>query len=434
LLDLYKPPSNASNRTAPKAIATRGTRKVSGQGNNNTIKTLEDDESNWIHRDKLAQIESRELEEAGLRVGRRTSEAALKREEKRQRLASPVRIEGDLEGDESNTAEESLSTPPKSLIPKPNSGRSSSSRIPIPRSLSSPTTNGDSNAIGTRSRNGSFGVNNELEESPQSIRSRKASYLDDDDLQGSPPDTPPRTNTSSTTVDRLSASPQKKTAVKTVKKSPAPRAASNTKQRNVTPARQTSEPKRPGTSSGATPRPSTSHRPEGDPPWLATMYKPDPRLPPDQQMLPTHAKRLAQEQWEKEGKTGTVYDREFRLLNTEPFPENLQPLPEPNDDNGGLASITPAKDELKTTVLTTKKWSLSQTPPLDSPRSATGSFRPGTSDTHGGYRTTPTIMKSPTPNVQNPPLAIAPIQVMDLPEDEGEPKKKGCTGCGCVVM
>jgi hypothetical protein len=163
------------------------------------------------------------------------------------------------------------------------------------------------------------------------------------------------------------------------------------------------------------------------------MYKPDPRLPPDQQMLPTHAKRLAQEQWEKEGKTGTVYDRDFRLLNTEEFPENPQPQLEPSPDTGGFAPVTPAKDELRTTVLTTKKWSLSQTPPIGSPRSATGSYRPGTSDTHGGYKTTPTIIP-PTPTVQNPPQALNPIQVMDTLEDDEEPKKKGCLGCGCVVM
>lgn len=53
---------------------------------------------------------------------------------------------------------------------------------------------------------------------------------------------------------------------------------------------------RPGTRSGEI------KRPEGDPPWLATMYKPDPRLPPDQQLIPTVAKRLQLEQMEKEGK------------------------------------------------------------------------------------------------------------------------------------
>lgn len=42
--------------------------------------------------------------------------------------------------------------------------------------------------------------------------------------------------------------------------------------------------------------PGPIDRPEGEAPWLATMYKPDPHLPPDEQMLPTHAKRLAEEQ------------------------------------------------------------------------------------------------------------------------------------------
>ncbi|KAK4975592.1 hypothetical protein LTR28_009234 [Elasticomyces elasticus] len=44
------------------------------------------------------------------------------------------------------------------------------------------------------------------------------------------------------------------------------------------------------------------------------MYKPDPRLPPDQQMLPTHVKRMMQEQWEREGKTGSMYNRGIDLL------------------------------------------------------------------------------------------------------------------------
>jgi len=39
-------------------------------------------------------------------------------------------------------------------------------------------------------------------------------------------------------------------------------------------------------------------RPEGDAPWLAEMYKPDPRLPQEEQIIPTHAKRLAREKEE----------------------------------------------------------------------------------------------------------------------------------------
>src|ERR1700755_2777293 len=98
------------------------------------------------------------------------------------------------------------------------------------------------------------------------------------------------------------------------------------------------------------------------------MYKPDPRLPPDQQLLPTHAKRLAQEQWEKEGKVGTVYDREFRLLNTESFPEK-PPIAETKEEPAPSIASQP-EEQIKTTVLSPKKWSLGQTPPLGSPRSA----------------------------------------------------------------
>ncbi len=35
-------------------------------------------------------------------------------------------------------------------------------------------------------------------------------------------------------------------------------------------------------------------QPEGEPPWMVSAYRPDPRLPPDQQLLPTVARRLQQ--------------------------------------------------------------------------------------------------------------------------------------------
>jgi len=66
------------------------------------------------------------------------------------------------------------------------------------------------------------------------------------------------------------------------------------------------------------------------------MYKPDPRLPPDQQVIPTHAKRMQQEQWEKEGKFGNVYDTSFRPLNQEEFrprPNSVSPPPDAPSEN-----------------------------------------------------------------------------------------------------
>jgi hypothetical protein len=173
-------------------------------------------------------------------------------------------------------------------------------------------------------------------------------------------------------------------------------------------------------------------------------------------MLPTHAKRLAQEQWEREGRTGTVYDREFRLLNTESFPENSK-------RNSTIASETDGRteameerlvqrvsaqsrasgqrasggiDSIKTTVLSPAhalKWGT--TPPLGSP----ASLRPGTSGTdreHGGYRTMPPIAKPVTPNgdaaaANQASPAPPPIRIANL--DEEDVGKKGAC-CGCVVM
>lgn len=64
------------------------------------------------------------------------------------------------------------------------------------------------------------------------------------------------------------------------------------KTRNVSTPIKSDTPRRPSTSNG--PR-QPINRPEGDAPWIATMFKPDPMLPQDQQILPTHAKRLAME-------------------------------------------------------------------------------------------------------------------------------------------
>ena len=59
LLDMYK--SAPGSRSVPNGIEKTAKRKPS----NGFRKSPEEDDSNWIHRDKLAQIESRELEEAG---------------------------------------------------------------------------------------------------------------------------------------------------------------------------------------------------------------------------------------------------------------------------------------------------------------------------------------------------------------------------------
>jgi len=149
-------------------------------------------------------------------------------------------------------------------------------------------------------------------------------------------------------------------------------------------------------------------------------------------MLPTHAKRMAQEQWEKEGKTGTVYDREFRLLNSESFPTN--PIPASQRNSRMIiptSNITADGDRIQQTTLSSR-WPLSETPPLGSPRSQT-SARPGTSGTeHGGYKTIPSIAKpyGSTP-LHSPGLQMHTLRLPEGNEDN-EKKKAGC--CACVVM
>jgi hypothetical protein len=141
------------------------------------------------------------------------------------------------------------------------------------------------------------------------------------------------------------------------------------------------------------------------------MYKPDPRLPPDQQLLPTVAKRLQQEQWEKEGKFGNTYDKEFRPLNDDQFqpPEIVSQIIEVNEQK--------PEDH--------PEW------PLRTPKSDTLSTgRPGTG---GGYSTMPKIQDIPpssmSPRVLSTPQPT-PLRIEEPPEEEKQ--KEGC-GC-CTVM
>jgi hypothetical protein len=85
-----------------------------------------------------------------------------------------------------------------------------------------------------------------------------------------------------------------------------------------------------------------SKTPEGPPPWALQGYKPDPSLPPDQQIIPTLAKKLQQDQWERDGLSASVYDRDLRPLkvydakaNKSPTADNEEqepswPLPDPS--------------------------------------------------------------------------------------------------------
>ncbi|KAF1809350.1 hypothetical protein P152DRAFT_161275 [Eremomyces bilateralis CBS 781.70] len=487
--DLYKAPS-AEARNLPHSADHGGKRKLSSSSKGMSPNLSQSssapipgglgaafDHDFWIHRDKLAQIESRELEEAGFRLpasrsGSRSASSSRnrfhdhgdeingepghgrEREEKKQRRISPIPAEDEAEDGaidfELRTPEEVAadmvepeswgSSPYPSRILRP-----STSRIPIakmsPVPVSSDMVDRDSPLSRSRNGSGAWGSMDGGVAFPRNGHSRARSrsagsqvLLDDAELQ-TPTDSPPRRKTTVSPGQSPSSSPPRANKKGSVTKrgipsASKPRVVSNTNRGAKSPE------KRPGTSSG---RPSTSHAaPEGDPPWLASMYKPDPRLPPDQQMLPTHAKRMAQERWESEGKTGSAYDRDFRLLNAADYAPPVRSSAGSAAEIKGAHRGAEADDDGRNIDL---EWPL---PSPTLPKEANGSPRPGTSESHGGYKITPSLrgVAATSPSIGGSKLSAGqpqgldlnqrPVRVQEPVDDEKAGKKKGCT-C-CVVM
>ncbi|KAF2502597.1 hypothetical protein BU16DRAFT_447664 [Lophium mytilinum] len=454
LLDYYKQPQSRAMSRNPSQSVGNGDKRKPSLG---ASADLEKDASYWIHRDKLAQIERIELEAAGYRVGRAsrsgsrsasTTRPARERsssdqhresqgngddrptnhQEKKQRTVSPIPAEEE-DVDEGpttwdiRTPEEIAAEQEKENMTPRHTLRPSNSRIPVAKTSPVPVPftfverdsplprsrkgsnawSGDAIAVnGARARSGSIGSQVLLDDT-ENIEDARTPVRPEANYSASPAESPPKAKVPG--KNNLTAGNRKVSAARGT--SQKPRTASTT----------TSPVKRPGTSSGAS-RPTTSHtRPEGQAPWLATMYKPDPRLPPDQQIIPTHAKRMQQEQWETEGRVGSMYDREFNMLNTEEFnkPErysrDLQPFEKKEDDN--------------------EQW------PLPSPTKVEGANgRPGTSNgEQGNYKLTPRIASpqlhsqrnSVTRNATSPKPA-EPIRIQEPPEETKEKK-----GCGCCI-
>ncbi|KAF2817620.1 uncharacterized protein BDZ99DRAFT_505252 [Mytilinidion resinicola] len=410
LLDYYKQPQSRTMSRNPSQSVGNGDKRKPSLG---ASADLEKDASYWIHRDKLAQIERIELEAAGYRVGRASRSgsrsASMTRparersssdqhretqgngddrpnnhQEKKQRTVSPIPAEEE-DVDEGpmtwdiRTPEEIAAEQEKENMTPRHTLRPSNSRIPVAKTSPVPVPftfverdsplprsrkgsnawSGDAIAVnGARARSGSIGSQVLLDD-VDNAEDVRTPVRPEANYSASPAESPPKAKVPG---KNNPTSGNRKTS-----------AARGTSQKPRTASTTTSPVKRPGTSSGAS-RPATSHnRPEGDAPWLATMYKPDPRLPPDQQIIPTHAKRMQQEQWETEGRVGSMYDREFKMLNTEEFnkPERyskeLQPFEKKEDDN--------------------EQW------PLPSPTKVdAANGRPGTSNgEQGNYKLTPRI-------------------------------------------
>ncbi|KAK0839771.1 hypothetical protein LTR03_011049 [Friedmanniomyces endolithicus] len=455
--------------------ATSGTPKASLRASNasagrkrsrNTLKEKRDavqeapaDDSAWIHRDKLAQIEIQEMEEAGLHVRQprrssstgpvasaRTSRSASRSgagravskdrqgegageqdgplfanfdDYQRKRVSTiPAADEEELEHERTfdPTVDSELRTPEEVHAAQHVSKqlRPCTSRIPISKASPVPVPHQvvERDSPLPRSRNGSGAWSGAWDDQQYARHARSGSAGSQnllDDAEGH--QTPASRPTSSYLQNGNENSPPKARASGMAASTSGGRKVSGTTNAATRPlSSHANKPrtsslanKRPGSSSGPVhghkSRPSTAHAPEGEAPWIASMYKPDPRLPPDQQLLPTHAKRLQQEQWEREGKTGTPYDQDFNLLNDTQMEQKPASVPklETVGVNGSFSPKGSPRLDKPSTAASEKPWPLS--PHKSDTKSETGSVRPGTS---GGYRITPTI--AATPPIQRSPV------------------------------
>ncbi|KAH6667839.1 hypothetical protein B0J14DRAFT_173247 [Halenospora varia] len=381
--------------------------------------------SRWIHRDKLARIESQELQAAGIILPRtRAASKSSKRENsrdhgtngfkaeqaapKRQRVDTITAIEQEVE-----VSEWDLRLP-EEVADDPNVYRDMSggvkgvSKIPILKASPLPIPMEHLERDTPLRRKASTGLASEDEpiSNPKSRgRSHSIKALENENPNRSP-------------GKRLLSenSPTKKTTG--AKKAGSTNRSTSTPLKGKArtgPTRDTASGQRPTTRSGELGPSGSVKRPEGDPPWLASMYKPDPRLPPDQQLLPTVAKRLQQEQWEKEGKFGSLYDTSFRPLSDEGFPTPI--LPPEEETKPEDKSLDP-------------QW------PLRAPKSpALSTGRPGTAGGASPRTESYSVMPKLSPKPTGIPQGVGPLPSPKPPvrvQEPAEDSTKG--GCGCCVV
>jgi hypothetical protein len=398
-----------------------------GERNNSNGDLYDDDDddpehSRWIHRDKLARIESQELQAAGIILPRaRATSKSSRRDTSRDQQGNGLRSEqaeqkrqriGSFPTEEEETPESNdwdLRTPEEAaedqgdLYQDISGGVKGVSRIPVCKTspIPIPFEHLERDTPMRRKQSDLWGEEDGTISYPKS-RERSDSVKVIQDAATTP--TPAKRLTSDN-----STSPTKKTVKKGTGPANRTTSAQRPKTRSGTNIRDPSGTQRPPTRSGEQGGLNSAKRPEGDPPWLATMYKPDPRLPPDQQLLPTVAKRLQQEQWEKEGKFGTAYDTSFRPLNDEQFHQQPDPAQQT------VEAEQEKEDEAD------GEW------PLRGPKTPTTST--GLPGTGGGYSTIPKITSPGTPQgVSLPSPKPAPARMQEPPEDT----TKG--GCGCCVI
>ncbi|KAL8695723.1 MAG: hypothetical protein Q9201_007974 [Fulgogasparrea decipioides] len=461
----------------------------------------EDPESSrWIHRDKLAMIESHEMQEAGIKLpkqrrsknslrpkkshSRNQSTTSMKdpasagqaaREDKRQKVQSPVRppvqedrIDFDLRTPEEIAADAVAGVGPPVIYNQPYPGKSGS-KIPLPKTSPLPIAQGhverttplprhrgiSGNSLGgdeegfsyNRMRSRSNSVGSRVVPDGAEINGTLTQFSRANNINGSP---------SSTPKQRL-VSKAGSVSDARPKTSNGPRNISEPQKLRPSPSTNKASPgfPRPRSRNGLEARPATAvNRPEGEAPWIADMYKPDPRLPPEQQMLPTHAKRLQQEQREREAKaaglnpqqqqpkTNQTPERSTGKTRTpspaiqdsqSPQQQFYTPLQSPQDRDARNEKQTPP--ERTDPYGAGGQWPLKVAPPVKPPtniKSNNGNSPTGSGlspdQSHGGYSTIPKVQSTPPLGSASSPKPMPQAVV----QEKAKVKEKSC-GC-CVVM
>ncbi len=506
LLDLYSKPRSLGESSLRESMDR--TDRVLAQDE----PFLEDEDperSRWIHRDKLAMIESHEMQEAGIKLPPQrqkstTSRSRSRREKNRSqdqttlvfdqdeempslkdkekiRTESPTRQDGgrgqnlvnefDIRTPEEIAADNYTDTSSSNGYRHPQSDqRKGSSRIPLPRSSPMPIPQEhierDTPLPRKRGTSGNYGNGDENGLSYSRVRSRNNSVgsailLDDiENISSHTPTPASDINQSSPYKNQRTPSsqrPKSRSGLDTTPLSQKPRIISTT---TASPRTPSSTIQRPKSRSGLEPRPATAiNRPEGEAPWLATMYKPDPRLPPEEQLLPTHAKRLQQEQWERAQKESQQRIREMEAQQRKhshgkppaQLPREFSPLAEHTVN--GLQPSSRDADEKALQGHSASEWPLTQATPHKPPPTSGGGLNANPAvngddgGQHAGYSPMPRVKQGTSPTSGNTtdmrpgqrPLDPFERERMARRDEEkggGQDmrKKKKEKGCGCCIV
>lgn len=275
----------------------------------------------WIDRDKLERIEIQELEQAGILppTGTRGTYNALPASyQPEDGVWTRQRTNSDSSGDEArfydpsgpdndprHPAERAADTRGQPM--QSYQRNRSSSRIPLYTSSLVPVPQHHLERNAPLVRQPPSPENGSDDDGSSYRRSRKRSYSASSTVlltEGTPP------TTAVSSAPKTAVSPQTSRVKSNIASPNRSNSKSKTRLSGHTKNRTRSNPQL-----NPSHRPTSSHQaPEGPPPWQLSNYTPDPKLPPDQQIIPTVAKRLQQEQWEKEGVFATVYDKKLRPL------------------------------------------------------------------------------------------------------------------------